>query len=246
MSCGRLLRTVGMAGHRPNVSVIGTSVDALPNSGNMQDQVPSTVVATHVTSFPSRIPASSTVLREVHPSPHGRCSVLSDTVDSEPENRVDPTVLDSVEGVVDHRRMPDTDSDSTESVHSVDEVLSDVEAFREEIDVEEVKVPLPRWPRRMFGDGLWSLDGVDIRQIFQRRALVMKSVQSSCKGLFRAVLKAIMEEQIGSGCLASESSLESFCCLDCCCISHHVEVSFRRSVGRTLGVVCPWQLVWHC
>ena len=137
--------------------LIGVSVDALPNSRNMHDEVPSTVVANHVPSLPSTIPASSTVLREVHPSPYGRYSVLSDRVDSEPENRVDPTVLDSVEGVVDHRRMPDTDSDSTESVHFVDEVLSDVEALREEIDVEEVEVPLPRWPRRMFVDGLRSL-----------------------------------------------------------------------------------------
>ena len=98
------------------------------------------------------------------------------------------------QGVVDHRQMPDTDSESTESVHFVDEVLSDVEAFREEIDVEEVEVPLPRWPRRMFVDGLRSLDGVDIRQIFRRRALVMKSVPKFMQGSFRAVLKAIMEE----------------------------------------------------
>ena len=41
-----------------------------------------------------------------------------------------------------------------------------MEAFREEIDVEEVEVPLLRWPRRMFMDGLRSLDGVDIRQMF--------------------------------------------------------------------------------
>ena len=115
--------------------VIGGSVDALPHSRNMHDEVPSSVVANHVPSLPSTIPASSTVLREVPPSPYGRYSV-----DSEPENRVDPT------GVVDHRRMPDTDSDSTESVHFADEVLSDVEEFREEIDVEEVEVLLPRWP----------------------------------------------------------------------------------------------------
>ena len=50
------------------------------------------------------------------------------------------------------------------SVHFPDEV-SDVEAFREEIDVEEVEVPSPGWPRKMFVDGLRGLDGVDIRQI---------------------------------------------------------------------------------
>ena len=86
----------------------------------------------------------------------------------------DHTILDSVEGVVDHRRMPDTDSDSTESVqfpltrcqtwkHFVRKLMSRKSRFQ------------PRWPRRMFMDGLRSLDGVDIRQIFRRRAL------SSCK-----------------------------------------------------------------
>ena len=114
--------------------LIGASMDGLPHSRNMHDEVPSTVVANLVPSLPSTIPASSTVLREAHPNPHGRCSVLSDRVDSEPELWVDHTILDSVEGVVDHRRMPDTDSDSTESVQFPDEVLSDVEAFREEID----------------------------------------------------------------------------------------------------------------
>ena len=56
-------------------------------------------------------------------------SVLFDRVDSEPELWVDHTILDSVEGVVDHRRMPDTDFDATESVQFLDEVFSDVEAF---------------------------------------------------------------------------------------------------------------------
>ena len=174
--------------------LIGASMDGLPHSRNMHDEVPSTVVANHVPSFPSTIPASSTVLREAHPNPYGRYSVLSDRVDSEPELWVDHTILDSVEGVVDHRRMPDTDSDSTESVQFPDEVLSDVEAFREEIDVEEVEVPLPRWPRRMFMDGLRSLDGVDICQIFRRRAMVMKSVPKFMQGSFQGVLKATMEE----------------------------------------------------
>ena len=174
LSRGRLLRTVGMAGHRSRrLRLIGTSVVALLNSGNMHDEVPSTVVP----GFPSTIPASATVLREVHPSPCGRYTVLSDKVDSEPENRVDPTVLDSVEGVVDHRRMPDTDSDSTESVCILlMRCCRTWKHFGEEIDVEEVEVPLPRWPRRMFVDGLRSVGGVDIRQIFRRRALVMKSV----------------------------------------------------------------------
>ena len=175
------------------VRLIGTSVDALPNSRNLHDEVPSTVVANHAPSLPSTIPASSTVLREVHPKPHGRCSVLSGRVDSDPENLVDPTVLDSVEGVVDHRRMPDTDSDSTESVHFVDEVFG-----RGSISVRRLMSRKSRFhcpgPRRMFVDGLRSLDGVGIRQIFRRRALVMKSVPKFMQGSFRAVLKAIMEE----------------------------------------------------
>ena len=37
---------------------------------------------------------------------------------------MDHTILDSVEGVIDHRRMPDKDSDTTESVQFLDEVLS--------------------------------------------------------------------------------------------------------------------------
>ena len=109
------MRTVGMAGHRPG-RLIGASVDGLPHSRNMHDEVPSTVVANHVPSLPSTIPASSTVLREVHPNPYGRYSVVSDRVDSEPRALGGSTVLDSVQGVIDHRRMSDTDSDSTESV----------------------------------------------------------------------------------------------------------------------------------
>ena len=65
--------------------LIGVSMDGLPHSRNMHDEVPSTVVANHVPNLPSTIPASSTVLREAHPNPKGRCSVLSDRVDSEPE-----------------------------------------------------------------------------------------------------------------------------------------------------------------
>ena len=36
--------------------LIGASVDALPNSRRMHDEVPSTVVASHVSSLPSTIP----------------------------------------------------------------------------------------------------------------------------------------------------------------------------------------------
>ena len=226
--------------------LIGASMDGLPHSRNMHDEVPSTVVANHVPSLPSTIPASSTVLREAHPNPYGRYSVLSDRVDSEPELWVDHTILDSVEGVVDHRRMPDTDSDSTESVQFPDEVLSDVEAFREEIDVEEVEVPLPRWPRRMFMDGLRSLDGVDIRQIFRRRAMVMKSVPKFMQGSFRGVLKAIMEEvnaaRLARDVLRQSRAWKAFLLLPRLLL--HKPPRGGLIQKKRFGVVCPWQLAF--
>ena len=55
----------------------------------------------------------------------------------------------------------------------------------------------------------------------------MKSVPKFMQGSFRAVLKAIMEE-------VSAASLAR---LDCCCISRHVEVSFRRN---------GWKNAWSC
>ena len=102
---------------------------------------------------------------------------------------MDPSVLDSVEGVVDHRQC------QTQILirQRACTLLTRCRTWKE-IDVEEVEVPLPRWPRRMFVDRLRSLDGVDIRQIFRRRALVMKSVPKFMQGSFLAVLKTIMEE----------------------------------------------------
>ena len=69
-----------------------------------------------------------------------------------------------------------------------------MEVFREDLGVEGPDVPLPRLPRRLFANGLQSMDGVDIRHVFHRRPLVMKSVPKFMQGAFRGGLRALMED----------------------------------------------------
>ena len=86
------------------------------------------------------------------------------------------------------------ESATTESVQFDQEVPSEVEVFREDLGVEGPDVPLPRLPRRLFADGLQNMDGIDIRHVFHRRPLVMKSVPKFMQGAFRGGLRVLMEE----------------------------------------------------
>ena len=87
--------------------------------------------------------------------------------------------------------------------------------------------PLPRLPRRFFVNGLQSMDGVDIRHVFHRRPLVMKSVPKFMQGALRGGLRALMEE-IRAARLARVFSARfvvgrHFCCCHVSCFtSHHV------------------------
>ena len=86
-----------------------------------------------------------------------------------------------------------TEYAATESVQFDREVPSDVEVFREMLGVERPDLPLPRLPRRLFLKGLQSMDRVDIRHVFHRRPLVMKSVPKFMQGAFRGGLRVLME-----------------------------------------------------
>ena len=110
------------------------------------------------------------------------------------------------------RPVDDEDAESTESVQFGEEVLSDVEAFREEFDsedgsqdeVEEPEVvervePLQLAPvGRRIPEGFASLDSVDLANVLRRRGHVMRSVPVVIKGAYTATMRICMEEVLKS------------------------------------------------
>ena len=65
----------------------------------------------------------------------------------------------------------DRESATTESVQFAEEVLSDVDVFRKDLDVEGAGVPMPWLPRRLFVNELQSTDASRHSSYVSRQAV---------------------------------------------------------------------------
>ena len=92
-------------------------------------------------------------------------------------------------------RVPRTESEDTETVDSRGESESYVDASRVVIldAVEDVEVDIPGPRGVIFREALSSLDGVDPRVNFEKRASVMKSIHKFLRGPFKNTLKLALE-----------------------------------------------------
>ena len=162
-----------------------------------QEGVPTTAVAAADDIDPARVRAVETDTEEDRPN-SPRSSLIDDL---QCEMRVgsggEPAILgpgDVYPTVLDAGGERDRESATIENVQFEQEVVSDLDIFREDLGVEGPDVPLPRLPRSLSVNGLQSMDRVDIRHVFHRRPLVMKSVPRFMQGAFRGGLRALMEE----------------------------------------------------
>ena len=123
---------------------------------------------------------------------------------------------------------PRTESEDTETVDSRGESESFVDASRVVLPDEDVEVDIPGPRGAIFREALSSLDRLDPRVNFEKRASVMKSIPKCLRGPFKNVLKSALEEaqQVMEFALPGAGS----CWLyfpECCFIAHQEGVRLR-------------------
>ena len=169
--------------------------------------------------LPTTVPATSGQVRAVHEE--GRCNSpvnRSTHVDSSTDRRVNTTLFDmtaadteidaeepaphvwparrrfhSRAAARNEARMSGSDTETLGS--DVRGGVSEGDSVEEEEPEPSLTQPVRIAPRRLdISHGLQSLDGVDLKTMFSRRGVVMKSVPKFLQGAWRAALRIALEE----------------------------------------------------
>ena len=152
--------------------------------------------------IPSTVPASSRAIRNIAQPVQEEIPVtLLDTLE------FDLTQHDDSE---EHRAMTDPNSSDVESLNDtadgMSEVDATVEAMVDPIEVEEFDDRIPNVRiSHAIREALFSLDGRNLRDVFRRRATVMKVPPKMFRGAYCAALRFAMNE-VRTGC--RESNVE--------------------------------------